>query len=74
VNAPTAQTLSLLDRRRLGQAPPGKKAPNKRELIQRAEERRQQLLAELEKAKIELWEATIEQGVLSHLMKDHGRL
>ena len=27
-------------------------------------------VAELEKAKVELWEATIEQGVLNHLMKD----
>ncbi|KAI0250206.1 hypothetical protein BJV78DRAFT_1220435 [Lactifluus subvellereus] len=73
-NASTAQILSLQGQRRLGQAPPRKIAPNKRELIQRAQERRQQLLAELEKAKVELWEATIEQGVLSHLMKDHGRL
>jgi hypothetical protein len=70
---PTAQILSFLDQRRPSQAPPGKKAPNKRELIRRARERRQQLQAELEKAKVELWEATIEQGVLSHLMK-HDRL
>jgi hypothetical protein len=69
--APTTQKLSLLDQRRLSQIPPIKKALNKQELIRRAKERRQQLLAELEKAKVELWEATIEQGVLSHLMKDH---
>jgi len=68
--APTAQILSLLDQRRLNQASSGKKPLNKQEVIQRAKDRRQQLLKELEKAKVELWEATIEQGVLSHLMKD----
>jgi len=68
--APTTQILSLLDQRRLSQATSGNKASNKQELIRRAKDRRQQLLAELEKAKVELWEATIEQGVLNHLMKD----
>ncbi|KAH9972855.1 hypothetical protein BGW80DRAFT_1312965 [Lactifluus volemus] len=46
-----ASKLSLLDQRRLNQVPPIKKALNKQELIRRAKERRQQLLAELEKAK-----------------------
>jgi len=68
--APAAQILSLLDQRRLSQGPSAKKSLNKQEVIQRAKDRRQRLLTELQKAKVELWEATIEQGVLSHLMKD----
>jgi len=47
---------------------------NKQELIQRAKDRRQQLVTELEKTKVELWEATIEQGVLNHLTKDYSCL
>jgi hypothetical protein len=47
---------------------------NKQEIIQRAKYRRRQLMTELERAKVELWETTIEQGVLNHLMKDHGCL
>jgi hypothetical protein len=31
-------------------------------------------MLELERAKVELWETTVEQGVLNHLMKDDGRL
>jgi hypothetical protein len=68
--APTTQILSLLDQRRLSQVTSGNKALNKQDLIRRAKDRRQQLMAELERAKVELWEATIEQGVLNHLMKD----
>ena len=68
--APTAQILSLLDQRRLSQVTSGNKTLNKQDLIRRAKDRRQHLMAELERAKVELWEATIEQGVLNHLMKD----
>ncbi len=64
---------SQMDQRRPIRASAGSKAFNKHEIMQRAKERRQQLVGELERAKVELWEATIEQGVLSHLMKD-GRL
>ena len=71
--APTPRVPSLMDQRHPSRASAGSKALNKQEIIQRAKERRQQVLAELERAKVELWEATIEQGVLSHLMKDHGR-
>ena len=71
---PTTQILSLLDQRRLGKSSSSNKALNKQEVILRAKDRRQQLLTELQKAKVELWEATIEQGVLNHLMKDHGCL
>jgi len=68
------RSSSLMDQqRRPSRASAGSKVMNKQEIIQRAKERRQQLVAELEKAKVELWEATIEQGVLSHLMKDHDR-
>ncbi|KAH9960829.1 hypothetical protein BC827DRAFT_365100 [Russula dissimulans] len=69
---PTAQVLSLLDQRRLSQSPAGSRGLSKQEVIRRAKDRRQQLVAELERAKVELWEATIEQGVLNHLMKDHN--
>ncbi|KAH9063838.1 hypothetical protein EDB87DRAFT_1600624 [Lactarius vividus] len=71
---PPSRVPSVMDQRRPSRASTGSKALNKQEIIQRAKERRQQLLRELEKAKVELWEATIEQGVLSHLVKDHGRL
>jgi len=71
---PTAQILSLLDQRRLGQVPSSNRALNKQEVIQRAKDRRQQLVTELEKTKVELWEATIEQGVLNHLTKDYSCL
>ena len=69
---PIAQTIPLSDQRR--QVPPKVKASNKQEVIRRAKDRRQQLMVELERAKVELWETTIEQGVLNHLMKDHGGL
>jgi hypothetical protein len=69
---PPAQTVSLSDQRR--QAPPKVKALNKQEITRRAKDRRQQLMLELERAKVELWETTIEQGVLNHLMKDDGCL
>jgi hypothetical protein len=68
----TAQAVSLSDQRH--QAPPKVKALNKQEIIRRAKDRQQQLMSELERAKVELWETTIEQGVLNHLMKDHGCL
>jgi hypothetical protein len=68
----TAQAGPPSDQRR--QAPPRVKALNKQEVIRRAKDRRQQLMVELERAKVELWETTIEQGVLNHLMKDHGCL
>ncbi|KAI0264430.1 hypothetical protein BC834DRAFT_883046 [Gloeopeniophorella convolvens] len=70
----TSQFLTHLDQRRLNRASATNKSLNKHESIRRAKERRRQLAAELEKAKVELWETTIEQGVLSHLAKDHGRL
>jgi hypothetical protein len=71
---PTAQIPSRLDQPRLNQESSNNRALKKHEVIRRARDRRQQLLKELESAKVELWEAAIEQGVLNHLMKDHGCL
>ncbi|KAH9178200.1 hypothetical protein EDB89DRAFT_1154212 [Lactarius sanguifluus] len=59
--APPSRVSSVIDQRP-SRASPGVKALNKQEIIQRAKERRQQLIAELERAKVELWEATIEQA------------
>jgi len=42
------------------------------EILERARERRRQLMTEIERAKVELWETTIEQGVLSQLIKDRA--
>ncbi|KAG6333330.1 hypothetical protein ID866_5763 [Astraeus odoratus] len=42
------------------------------EILRQAQERRRQLIAEIECAKVELWETSIEGGVLVHLMK--GRI
>ena len=72
--APTSPILSLSEPQRQNQGPSSGKALNKQEIIQRAKYRRRQLMTELERAKVELWETTIEQGVLNHLMKDHGCL
>ncbi|TFK47791.1 hypothetical protein OE88DRAFT_742938 [Heliocybe sulcata] len=46
--------------------------PNKEDILRRSKERRRQLLAEIERAKIQLWETTLEQGVLTNLIKDSG--
>ncbi|EGN99251.1 hypothetical protein SERLA73DRAFT_123054 [Serpula lacrymans var. lacrymans S7.3] len=54
---------------------PGRAAPrnvgNKEDTIRRARERRRQLVAEVERAKVELWETSIEGGVLMQLAKDN---
>ncbi|KAL4061906.1 hypothetical protein V8B97DRAFT_1123838 [Scleroderma yunnanense] len=44
--------------------------PSRDEVLKSARQRQRQLIAELECAKIELWEASIEGGVLVHLMRD----
>ncbi|KAL5485989.1 hypothetical protein ACEPAI_7033 [Sanghuangporus weigelae] len=46
------------------------KRPHRDEVLGRARVRREQLAAEIARAKVELWETTIEQGVLTHLSKD----
>ena len=42
------------------------KSLNKEDILRRAKEMRRQLSEEIAKAKIQLWETTIEQGVLTH--------
>ena len=57
---------------------PSKPAPGKSsdkmmdrgEVLHKAKLRRKQLTDEIARAKIELWETTIEQGILTHLSKD----
>lgn len=62
---------SSLPARRVGRPPvPSAKKIVKEDIILRSKERRRQLLAEIERAKIQLWETTLEQGVLTHLIKD----
>ncbi|KAH7930133.1 hypothetical protein BV22DRAFT_76348 [Leucogyrophana mollusca] len=46
------------------------KTLNKEEIVRRARERRRQLVTEIERAKVELWETSIEGGVLVHLAKE----
>ncbi|KAL5526590.1 hypothetical protein ACEPAF_8314 [Sanghuangporus sanghuang] len=53
-----------------GGSEPSTKRQNRDEVLQRARVRREQLAAEIARAKVELWETTIEQGVLTHLSKD----
>lgn len=43
---------------------------NKQDILARAKERRRQLVGEIDRAKVELWETTIEQGVLVLLVKE----
>ncbi|KAH0833305.1 hypothetical protein J3R83DRAFT_12370 [Lanmaoa asiatica] len=43
---------------------------DKQAIIERARERRGQLVAEIERAKIEMWEMSVENAVLVHFMRD----
>ena len=43
---------------------------DKQAILERARERRRQLVAEIERAKIEVWETTIESAVLVHFTRD----
>ena len=43
---------------------------DKENILQRTRERRRQIVAEIERAKVELWETSIEGGVLGYLIKD----
>ncbi|KAH7911071.1 hypothetical protein BJ138DRAFT_1151491 [Hygrophoropsis aurantiaca] len=45
---------------------------NKEDIVRRARERRRQLVTEIERAKVELWETSIEGGVLVQLAKEIG--
>ena len=43
---------------------------NQQDILTRARERRRQLVGEIDRAKVELWETTIEQGVLAQFVKE----
>ncbi|KAG8213015.1 hypothetical protein J3R82DRAFT_11406 [Butyriboletus roseoflavus] len=47
-----------------------KGALDKQGILERARERRRQLVAEIERAKVEIWEMSIENAVLVHFMRD----
>jgi hypothetical protein len=48
---------------------PSEKSSNKEDILRRATERRAQLRVELDRVRTQLWETTIEQGVLAQLAK-----
>ncbi|KAF8632223.1 hypothetical protein AX15_001981 [Amanita polypyramis BW_CC] len=58
----------------LSPSPPSTRSKQKKlsrqEIIRRAQERRKQLVEELEQVKVQLWEMTIEQSVLVELQKE----
>jgi hypothetical protein len=66
---PTAPTSSRAFQATLGSLRP-MPAANKQDILARAKERRRQLVGEIDRAKVELWETTIEQGVLAQLVKE----
>lgn len=53
-----------------GPGAPAGRAGDKAEILRKARERRRELVGEIDRAKVELWETTIEQGVLTHMMKE----
>lgn len=55
-------------------AKPTAKKLDREDVVRRAKVRREQLAAEIARAKIELWETTIEQGILTHMSKDKALL
>ncbi|KAG5634222.1 hypothetical protein H0H81_002825 [Sphagnurus paluster] len=50
-------------------AMPAQRPLKKSDVLRRAMERKKQLMAEIDKVRTQLWETTIEQGVLSHMSK-----
>ena len=49
---------------------PLKRTLDREEVLKKAKARREQLVAELARTRVELWETSIEQGVLLNLLKD----
>ena len=47
------------------------KSLNKEDILRRANDRRAQLKAELDRVRTQLWETTVEQGVLAQLVKHY---
>ncbi|KZT20156.1 hypothetical protein NEOLEDRAFT_1141125 [Neolentinus lepideus HHB14362 ss-1] len=70
--APVAGPSWIPSRRPSRPAGSSVKKISKEDILRRTKERRTQLMAEIERAKIQLWETTLEQGVLTHLIKDSG--
>ncbi|OJA12423.1 hypothetical protein AZE42_03384 [Rhizopogon vesiculosus] len=72
-NIPPASTPSVQSTQNSNPVVPRRaihKPIEKEAILQRARERRRQIVAEIERAKVELWETSIEGGVLGHLIKD----
>ncbi|KAL0955025.1 hypothetical protein HGRIS_003944 [Hohenbuehelia grisea] len=70
-------TPSELPRHRRTQAQPKDPAlqrAHRAEVLKQARERRLALVAELERAKVELWECTVEQGVLAQLGREVDKM
>ncbi|KII90028.1 hypothetical protein PLICRDRAFT_40215 [Plicaturopsis crispa FD-325 SS-3] len=67
---PSSQPQPTLPRCVGGPGRPAAQPIRKDEVLAKAKERRRQLVAEIERAKVELWETTIEQGVLAQLAKE----
>lgn len=57
-------------RPRSGPSKSTSKRLDREDVLRRGKVRREQLAAEIARAKVELWETTIEQGVLINLSKD----
>ena len=49
------------------------KTVDREDVMSRARQMRAQLMAEIERAKVELWETTMEGGCLAHVLKDLGK-
>ena len=71
LNIPSAPNpLSTITRHLVTNLSKPTKKLDRETILKRARARREQLVAEIARAKVELWETTIEQGVLVHLSKD----
>jgi hypothetical protein len=69
----TASTPSVQSTQNLNPVVPRRvsyKQVDKEDILRRTRERRRQIVAEIERAKVELWETSIEGGVLGNLAKD----
>ncbi|EIN04863.1 hypothetical protein PUNSTDRAFT_146180 [Punctularia strigosozonata HHB-11173 SS5] len=74
VHATSAQPAAapVAKRQAAGPGRPAHDPQKAKDAIARAKERRAQLAEELKRARVELWETTIEQGVLLNLAKEMG--
>ncbi|KAF8547960.1 hypothetical protein OG21DRAFT_1449738 [Imleria badia] len=65
-----AFTPSMSSRSTPSVVPTSRGMLDKQAILERAQERRRQLAAEIERAKLEIWETTLENAVLVHLTRD----